>query len=155
MSDASLVVAGVTVGVWGDSATAAGLDLGWEEPGTAAGLDSRAGGNIIVPTSIFFPELEATLDVTRIDTCAFKNVLISITIPRHVQILCSSSFSSCDSLSSLSFETDPELTHIEAGAFAGTHLYLVVVPGSTLFIAGDAFPSHCTVTSAWQILMED
>jgi hypothetical protein len=41
------------------------------------------------------------------------------------------------------------LTRIEAGAFAGINLYLVVVPGSTSFIAGDAFSSHCAVTSAW------
>jgi hypothetical protein len=43
-----------------------------------------------------------------------------------------------------------ELTRIEAGAFACTHLSpVVVVPGRALFIAGDAFPSYCAVASAW------
>jgi hypothetical protein len=31
----------------------------------------------------------------------------------------------------------------------GSHLSLVVVPGSTAFIAGNAFPRHCAVTSVW------
>jgi hypothetical protein len=41
------------------------------------------------------------------------------------------------------------LTRIETEAFAGALLYLVIVPGNTSFIAGDAFPSHCAVRSAW------
>jgi hypothetical protein len=184
MSDASLFVAGVGVRVWGDSAT--------------AGLDSFADVTTIVPSSVFFPCLAVTLDVTQIGCSAFERALIlsitiphhvqilcsecfsycnslspisfetdseltrvesyaflscfslkSITIPRYVQILCSQCFSSCQSLSSISFETDSELTRVQAGAFAGTNLSLVVVPGSTSFIAGDAFPPSCAITSAW------
>jgi hypothetical protein len=183
MSEASLVIAGVRVCVSGHSATAAGSD---------SGVDF----NIIVPSSVFFPWLARTLAVTRIGRCAFeKTPIISITIPRHVQILCSSCFSDCkslssisfetdceltriesnafsscsslksitiprhvqilcslcfshcDSLSSISFETSSELTRIETGTFAATQLHLVVVPESTSFIAGDAFPRHCAVTS--------
>jgi hypothetical protein len=51
-------------------------------------------------------------------------------------------------LSSISFETGSELTRIEAGALTGAHLYLVVVPESTSFIAGHAFPSRCAIISA-------
>jgi hypothetical protein len=38
------------------------------------------------------------------------------------------------------------LTRIEAGAFAGTRLSLVVLPVNVWFIAGDAFPAYCTLT---------
>jgi hypothetical protein len=48
----------------------------------------------------------------------------------------------------ISFEPDSELTRIEAQAFEETDLHLVVVPVSTSFIAGDAFPRHCDLTSA-------
>jgi hypothetical protein len=41
------------------------------------------------------------------------------------------------------------LARVEAGALAGTYLYLVAIPGSITFIAGDAFLRHCAVTSAW------
>jgi hypothetical protein len=41
-----------------------------------------------------------------------------------------------------------EWAPIEAGAFAGTYLYLVAIPGSISFIARDAFLHHCAVTSA-------
>jgi hypothetical protein len=40
------------------------------------------------------------------------------------------------------------LTRIEAGACKATGLALVVVPESTLFISGDAFPHSCAVTLA-------
>jgi hypothetical protein len=52
-------------------------------------------------------------------------------------------------LSSISFDTDSELARLEAGAFAGTRLSFEVVPGSTSFIAGAAFPHDCAVTSTW------
>jgi hypothetical protein len=56
--------------------------------------------------------------------------------------------SSCNSVSLLSLETDSELTPIEAGIFGGTYPDMVVVPESTSFIAGEAFPRHCRLTSA-------
>jgi hypothetical protein len=88
----------------------------------------------------------ATVGVKQLDRRAFENRRIaSVTIPRHVQILCSSCFSYYNSLSSISFESDSELTRVGAGAFAVTRLTLVVVPASVLFIAGDAFPTYCTV----------
>jgi hypothetical protein len=37
------------------------------------------------------------------------------------------------------------LTRIQAGAFMNERLFLVVVPRSVSFIAGDAFPVYCTV----------
>jgi hypothetical protein len=53
--------------------------------------------------------------------------LTSVTIIRHAQILCSFCFLECDSLSSISFERDSELTHIEAGACQWRNSSLVVV----------------------------
>jgi hypothetical protein len=85
--------------------------------------------------------------LTRIESQAFLSCssLRSITIPRHVQIICSKCFSHCHSLSSISFETDSELTRIVAGAFAATYLSLVVIPVSVSFIIDDVFPADCTV----------
>jgi hypothetical protein len=55
--------------------------------------------------------------LTRIKSNAFSNsALNSIIIPRHAQILCSFCFAFYESLSSISFETDSELTRIEANA---------------------------------------
>jgi hypothetical protein len=138
MSEASLVVAGVKLRVSGGSATATVLDL-----------DSRSDGNVIVPSSVFVPSSVVALDATRIGNRAFTGRSItSMLIPRHVQILCSYCFSHCKSLSSVSFETNSELTRIEFRAFATTYLSLVVIPRSTSFIAGDAFPHSCAVTLA-------
>jgi hypothetical protein len=57
-------------------------------------------------------------------------------------------FSSYNSLSSISFENDPELTRVETGAFADTRLSLAIVPVSGSFVAGDAFPADWTVALA-------
>jgi hypothetical protein len=105
MSELCSVIAGVRICASGGSATVIGLDLD---------SDSCWDGDVIVPSSVFFPSLAATLDVTRIGRFDLSRKPIKhITIPRHVQILCSSCFSDCDSLSSISFESDSELTHIE------------------------------------------
>jgi hypothetical protein len=109
MSEAFLVVAGVRVCVLGHTATATGLDFG--------------AGDIMVHSSVFFPCLAGRLTVTQIGDRAFEKMLIiSIAIPRHVQIFCPWYFSYCKSLSSISFETDSELTRIESKAFAWSSL---------------------------------
>jgi hypothetical protein len=61
-----------------------------------------------------------------------------------LEILCSSCFSYCHSLSSISFESNA-LSRIESAAFAGTLLHFVLLPESVVFIAGDAFPRSCEV----------
>jgi hypothetical protein len=133
MSEAASVVQGVRVCASGGSATAIELLEG-------------SGVEIIVPSSVFFPSLAATLDVTQMGPRAFVITRItSILIPRHVQILCSFCFSSCNSLSSISFETESELGQIEADTFYSTSLSSVLVPQNTRFIAGGAFPCKCVV----------
>jgi hypothetical protein len=85
--------------------------------------------------------------LTRIESKAFSYcfALTSITIPRHVQILCSSCFSNCRSLSSISFASDSELARIEAGAFYWTFLSSLIVPKRVSFIGERAFPPDCVV----------
>jgi hypothetical protein len=136
MSEASLVAAGVHVGVSGDSAT-------------AARLHSGADGNITVPSSVFFPRLSATLRLTRIGGHAFKRALIiSITIPRHVQIVCSFCFSSCNSLSSISFETDSELTRIQSSAFFSCYsLESITIPRHVQILCSSCFSSCNSLSS--------
>jgi hypothetical protein len=62
--------------------------------------------------------------LTRIESDAFSSCssLKSITIPRRVQILCSSCFLWCNSLSSVSFKPKSELIQIKTHAFKGTSL---------------------------------
>jgi hypothetical protein len=70
----------------------------------------------------------------------------SILIPRNIEILGSSCFSSCESLSSISFKSNSRLTRVEADAFAGTSVDFVLLPHNTAFIAGGAFSTSCTVS---------
>jgi hypothetical protein len=99
--DARLLVVGVESCASCGSATAIGWDLG-------------PGGDIIVPSSIFFPSLAATLALTQVGPSAFQRKWItSVTIPLRVLNSLLIMFSSCKSLSSISFETDSELAHIE------------------------------------------
>jgi hypothetical protein len=106
MAQTCRVIAGLTVYISGGSATTTRFDLG---------------GNIVVPSSAFFPSLPATLGITRIGRDRFQDTLdMFITISRHVQILCSGCFAGCQSLLSISFEIDSELTRID-------HLHFVTV----------------------------
>jgi hypothetical protein len=87
----------------------AGIRLRVSRGSATAEFDSRlySHGNVIIPSSGFFRSFAAVLDVAQIDPCAFaKKRIPSMTIPRHIQILCSECFSNCTSLSSISFETD-------------------------------------------------
>jgi hypothetical protein len=141
ISELCSVDAGDRICATGGSATVIGLDLD-------ADSDSRWDGDVIVPSSVFFPSLAATLEVTRIGRFeSSRKPIKHITIPRHVQILCSSCFSYRNSLSLISFESDSELARIEAGAFNSTSLLSVVVPENTSFIAGDPFRYNCVHTA--------
>jgi hypothetical protein len=136
MSEAHLVVAGVRVCASGGSVTVTELDPG-------------SGGDTIVPSSAFFPSLTATLDVIQIGPGAFAHVRItSITIPRHVQILCSQCFSNCRSFSSISFETDSELTRIESQAFWNCcSLKSITIPRHVQILCSQCF-SNCRSLSS-------
>jgi hypothetical protein len=63
-------------------------------------------------------------------------------IPSTVQILGSSCFSYCESLSSISFESNSQLIRIESFAFSGSSLESIVIP-STVQILGSSCFSSC------------
>jgi serine/threonine protein kinase len=74
----------------------------------------------------------------RIESKAFSSSsLESIEIPRNVEILGSSCFSYCQSLSLISFEPDSQLKRIEAHVFEGCY-FPIIVPSIILFIASNA-----------------
>jgi hypothetical protein len=65
------------------------------------------------------PSLAATLGVARIGGRVFRNTPISIIrIRRYSQAFCSPCLADCNSLSSISFETDSELTRIGPKTFS-------------------------------------
>jgi hypothetical protein len=72
--------------------------------------------------------------------------LTSIVIPRTVEIIGSECFRSCESLSSVSFESDSLLRRIESEAFSSMQLMFVSLPGDVPYIATNAFPDFCTVS---------
>jgi predicted metal-binding protein len=140
MSEASLVVAGLRLFVLRGSATATGSDLE---------LESELGSGIILPSSAFFPSRTAALGVTRIGPGAFKTQRItSMSIPRHLQILSSECFSDCNSLSSISFEVNSELTRIESSAFHGCScLESITIPRHLQILCSECFSNYTSLSS--------
>jgi hypothetical protein len=136
MSETHSVIAGVRVCASGGSE----IDTG---------LDSGSGGDIAVSSSVFVSSLVATLDVIRIGPPAFASIPItSVTMPRHVQILCLECFSCRRSLSSISFETESELTRIESGAFSYcSSLKSITIPRHVQILCSYCF-SSCTSLSS-------
>jgi predicted transcriptional regulator len=107
------------------------------------------GENTVVPSSAFFPSLATTLGITRIGGGAFRDTLIIfITIPRHVQILCSACFVSCKSLSSIVFENESELTRIETNAFwSCSSLKSITIPRHVQILCSACFFSCKSLSS--------
>jgi hypothetical protein len=76
----------------------------------------------------------------RIESFAFsRSSLQSTTIPCNIEILGSSHLKDCQSLSSISFETDSRLKRIESDAFSFSSLQSIVIPRNVQFIDGSAF----------------
>jgi hypothetical protein len=76
----------------------------------------------------------------RIESKAFYNSsLESIVIPSTVEILGSNCFSFCESLSSITFESNSHLTRIESETFFYSSFQSIVIPRSVQFIDGSAF----------------
>jgi hypothetical protein len=74
-----------------------------------------------------------------IESSAFSySSLQSILIPSSVEILGSSCFSQCRSLSSITFESNSRLIRIESEAFSYSSLQSIVIPSTILFIGSDA-----------------
>jgi hypothetical protein len=85
----------------------------------------------------------------RIESSAFSSSsLKSIEIPRNVEILGSSCFSSCFSLSSISFESNSRLLRIESSAFSYSSLKSIEIPRNLHFIAFNAFQNPRQISLA-------
>jgi hypothetical protein len=95
--------------------------------------------------SHFILDSSFIVDSSRSKLIGFFGCDSHVMIPFNIEILCSSCFSFCKSLSSISFESSA-LPRIESAAFAGTKLHFVLLLESVVFIAGDAFPHSCEVT---------
>jgi hypothetical protein len=63
----------------------------------------------------------------------------NVEIPFDIEILGSSCFSNCQSLSSISFESISRLTRIESSAFSSSSLRSILIPHSVRFLDGSAF----------------
>jgi hypothetical protein len=115
---------------------------------TATGWGFGSHGDIIIPSSVFFASLSATLEVTQIGEWASQLVPIAtITIPRHVLVLCPYCFSHCHSPSSISFGTDSELTRIESNAFFGCSLKSITIPRHVQILYSYCFSSCNSLSS--------
>jgi hypothetical protein len=121
---------------------AAGLRIcALEGSATVTGLESSK--HVIVPSSVFFPSLVAPARVAWIGPHSFADEQIkSITISRHVEVLRSSCFLYCGSLSSISFENDSRLRRIESNAFDGTALGSITIPRSVEILCSSCF-AYC------------
>jgi hypothetical protein len=85
--------------------------------------------------------------LTQIESYAFSySSLQSIVIPSRVDILCFGCFSWCESLSSISFESESRLTRIESRAFSYSSLQSIVIPHNVQFIADNAIPCQCQIS---------
>jgi hypothetical protein len=65
--------------------------------------------------------------------------LKSMMIPRNIETLCSGCFSNCPSLSSISFESNSQLTRIESGAFSHSSLTSISIPQNVESVGSSCF----------------
>jgi predicted metal-binding protein len=65
----------------------------------------------------------------------------NIEIRRHIEILGSNCFAYCESLSSITFESNSDLTRIESRAFYDSSLSSIVIPGNVEILGSECFSS--------------
>jgi hypothetical protein len=78
---------------------------------------------------------------------------MSIIIPRSVEMIASSCFYDCKSLSSVSIESDSFLRRIESEAFALAKLRSGYLPESVRSIGWNTFPDSCKISRGWGIVV--
>jgi predicted transcriptional regulator len=71
----------------------------------------------------------------------------NIEIPRTIEILCSSCFSKCKSLSSISFESNSRLKRIESSAFSESSLESIEIPQSVEILCSSCFSKCASLSS--------
>jgi hypothetical protein len=83
-----------------------------------------------------------------IESSAFASCSLShFPVPRGLEIMESFCFSECQLLQTLIFESHSHLKRIESSSFSGTSLHSVQLPARVCFIAADAIPRSCSLTS--------
>jgi TPR repeat protein len=89
-----------------------------------------------------FISFESNSRLIRIESDAFsESSLQSIVIPMSVEILGSSCFSFCRSLSSISFESNSRLIRIESRAFSDSSLQSIMIPMNVEILGSSSFLS--------------
>jgi hypothetical protein len=68
-------------------------------------------------------------------------------IPRGVEILGSECFSRCESLSSISFESNSQLTQIGSAAFSNSSLKSILIPWRVEVLGSKCFSSYSSISS--------
>jgi hypothetical protein len=96
-------------------------------------ISIEAGNSHLIVDSAFI------LDSSRSRLIRYFGCNYEIMISFNIEILCSSCFVNCESLS---FESS-SLSRIESTAFAGTCVHFASLPEGVVFIAEDAFPRSC------------
>jgi hypothetical protein len=97
-------------------------------------------------SDVFHVEHEFLIDIVHHKLIRNFSDSSNIEIPRMIEIFGSSCFSYCQSLSSISFESNPGLKRIEARALNGTSVRSVVIPSTVCFIASNAFHPECQIS---------
>ncbi|MDR0662005.1 MAG: leucine-rich repeat domain-containing protein [Holosporales bacterium] len=93
----------------------------------------RGKRNVSVSSCVFVPAYGRCCFVTGIAENCFRYTSVKdIVIPGTVQILGSSCFEGCKSLTSVSFETDSQLRRIEVRAFHRSSLKSITIPRNVL-----------------------
>jgi hypothetical protein len=90
-------------------------------------------------SDIFHIEHEFLIDIVYHKLIHNFSVSSNIEIPRTIEILGSSCFAECQSLSSISFESNSVLKRIESSAFYASSLQSIKIPRNVQFIDGSAF----------------
>jgi hypothetical protein len=73
--------------------------------------------------------------------------LVEMIIPSSVEVMCGNCFSSCGSLSSLTFASGSRLSRIERGVFFYTGLIEIIIPASVEALGENCFSSCSSLSS--------
>jgi hypothetical protein len=95
----------------------------------------------------FVIEYEFLIDI--IDHILIRNFSTSsnVEIPSNIEILGSSCFSFCQSLSLISFESNSQLIRIESNTFSGSSLQSVLIPSTVQILGSKCFASCQSLSS--------
>jgi hypothetical protein len=127
--------------------------------------------SIVIPRNVQFIDVSAFLDVTLssitiesgndifivengfllnvVDHKLIRNFspFSEVEIPRHVEIIGSSCFSYCKSLSSITFESNSLLTRIESESFYKSSLSSILIPRNVEIVGSKCFSDRQSLSS--------